>query len=99
MVVGHLSELISATVGSEKRHVWWRRPRASRAPVRWHGLLVIHSVKSFTSGMLGIAETSKIQAGVAEYWVTASGGDAEFIKKRRSSKTVRFRTCLQNCFM
>ena len=34
MVVGHLSELISATVGSEKRHVWLRRPRASRALVR-----------------------------------------------------------------
>ena len=34
--------------------------------------------------MLGSVETSKIQADVSESWVRVSGGDAEFIKTRRS---------------
>ena len=48
--------------------------------------VVTHSPKSFRSGMLVIDETSKIQAGVSENWVTVSGGDAEFIKSRRSKR-------------
>ena len=45
-----------------------------------------HSPKSITSGMLGSAETSKIQAGVAENWLKVSRGDAEFTKSRRSKR-------------
>ena len=60
---------------------------------------MIHSLKSLTCGMLGIAETSKTQSDVSEYWVTVSEGDAEFSKKRRSSKTVQFRTCPEKGFM
>ena len=44
--------------------------------------LIIHSLEPITSGMLGSAEASIIQADVAENWVEVSGGDAEFIKKR-----------------
>ena len=79
MVVGHLSELISTPDGIEKRQVWLRRPGASRAPVRGR-VLVIHSLKSIASGMLGNAETPKIQADVSVNGVTVSGGDAEFIR-------------------
>ena len=49
-------------------------------------MLIFHSPKSITSGMLGSAETSKFQAGVAGNWVTVSGGDAEFTKSRRSKR-------------
>ena len=58
MVVRHLSELISATDGGEKRQVLLRRPGASRAPVRG-GVLIIHSLNSFARGMMGSAGTSK----------------------------------------
>ena len=51
--------------GGEKYHVWVRRPGASRAPVRG-GVSIIHSPKSFTSGISGNAEESKVQAGVSE---------------------------------
>ena len=46
-------------------------------------MLIIHSLKSIAGGMLGSAETSKIQADVPKNWVTVVGGDAEFIKKSR----------------
>ena len=65
MVVRHLSELISSPNGSEKRQVWLRRPGASRALVRGR-VLIIYSLKSIASGMLGSAETSNIQADVSE---------------------------------
>ena len=61
--------------------------------------LIIHSLKPITSGMLGSVEVSTIQADVSETWVTVSGGDAEFIKKRRSKKTVEFRTRREKGFM
>ena len=48
--------------------------------------VITHSPKSFTSGMLASAETSKIQAGVSKNGVTVSGGDAEFIKSSRSKR-------------
>ena len=41
-------------------------------------MLIVHSLKSIASGLLGSAEASKIQADVSENWVTVSGGDAEF---------------------
>ena len=87
MVIRHLSELLFTPNGSEKGQVWLRRPGASQAPVRG-GVLIIHCLKSITCGMLGSVEISEIQSNVSEYWVTVSGGDAEFIQKRRSSKTV-----------
>ena len=46
--------------------------------------LIIHSLEPIASGMLGIDVTSKIQADESENWVRVSGGNAEFIKKRRS---------------
>ena len=85
VVVSHLSELVPTLDGCEKCHVGVRRPGASRAPLRG-GVWIPHSSKSFTSGMLGSAETIKIQAGVSENWATVSGGDAEFIKTRRSNR-------------
>ena len=45
---------------------------------------MIHFPEWIASGVLGSAETSKIQADVCESWVRVSGGDAEFIKTRRS---------------
>ena len=60
-------------------------------------MLIIHSPKSITSGMLGKAETSKFQAGVAENGVTVSGGDAEFIKSIQ--KTGKFRTHPEKGFL
>ena len=54
--------------------------------------LIIHSLEPIASGMLGIDVTSKTQADESENWVIVSGGDAEFIKKRRSLKAVEFRT-------
>ena len=98
MVVRHLSELILAPDGSEKRQVWLRRLGASGELVLGR-VLIIHSLKSFTGGRLGSAETSRIQSEMSEYSVTVSGGDAEFIKKRRSSKTVEFRTRPEKGFM
>ena len=68
MMVRHLGELISTPNGSEKRQLWLRRPGAFRATVR-RGALIIHSLMSFTSGMLGIVEISKMQSDVSEYWV------------------------------
>ena len=62
-------------------------------------MLIFHSPKSITSGMLGSAETSKFQAGVAGNWVTVSGGDAEFIKSRRSKRHREFRTRPEKGFM
>ena len=47
-------------------------------------LLILHTLKWITGGMLGSAETSRIQADVSENWAAVSGGDAEFIKTRRS---------------
>ena len=49
-------------------------------------MLIINSHKSITSGMLGSAETSKFQAGVAGNWLKVSRGDAESIKSRRSKR-------------
>ena len=83
MVVRHLSKLISAPDGSEKSQGWLRRPSASRAFVRGK-VLIIHCPKSNPSGMLGSAETS--EAGASQTWVTVSGGDAEFMKTRRSKR-------------
>ena len=54
---------------------------------------------TFTIGMLGSAETSKIRSDVSVYWVTMSRDDAEFTKKRRSSKTAELHTHLEKGFM
>ena len=87
-VVRHLSELVPPPDGSEKRCVWLRRPGGSRALVQWTALIV-HSLKSITSGMLGSAEASKVQAGVSENW-------AEFFE---IEKTGKFRTRPEKGFM
>ena len=50
-------------------------------------VLFVCSLMPFTTGMLGSAETSTIRSDVFVYWVTVSRDDAEFTKKRRSSKT------------
>ena len=62
-------------------------------------VLIIHSPKSITSGMLGRAETSKFQAGVAGNLVTVSGGDAESIKSRRSTRQGSSAHVLRRGFM
>ena len=68
MVVSLLSELISTPDGGEKRQVLVATPRSVRGRV-----LIIHSQKSITNGMLGSAGTSKIQADVSENWATVGG--------------------------
>ena len=61
--------------------------------------LIVHSLKLITGGMLDSAETSKIQAGAAENWVTVNGSDAELIRSRRSCKTVKFRARPEKGFL
>ena len=55
-------------------------------------LLFIHSLMSFTIGMLGRAGTSKIRSDVSVYWVTVSRDDAEFTKKRRQRSVTHIPT-------
>ena len=62
-------------------------------------VLFIHSLMLFTIGMLGSAETSKIRSDVSVYWVPVNRDDAEFTKKRRSSKTAELYTHLEQGFM
>ena len=98
MVVNHRSELVSIPDGIEKRLVWLRRPGAFLAPVRG-GVVLIHSLMSFTIGMLDSAETSKIRSDLSVYWVTVTRDDAQFTKKRRSSKTAKRNTHPEKGFM
>ena len=47
---------------------------------------------SLTIGMMGSTETATIRSDVSVCWVTVRRDDAEFTKKRRSSKTAKHDT-------